>query len=355
MLNMVEKFGKSVKAVIGGMLLGLVLLPVGIWMQYISANQMQYHKEFDKSIVVQSSSDPAISGSDVKIKTEGKYTLSDGPFLVQTPLGDVFSGRYISYNLDKWVVAEEKKEKKDKDGNTIKDSYGNIIYDISYRWEKASQVASSPDGITVEVNGFVAYVSSFKQRYLPTASKYFEYFPYSSRGATERTGSLRTATKDDYDRGVYSIVLDGTIYDEKDETVSIAGMINSGSNELKPIIKKGVAAIQQSMLAITYGNLDDLRTKLESSAKGERLFKFIIGSLCFIFGFAGLFGPVIKIFDLIPFLGKLANGIIYFILIIVSIILSVIFYLFFQFFWILVAIAVVTPILMIVLKKKKTA
>ena len=139
--------------------------------------------------------------------------------------------------------------------------------------------------------------------------------------------------------------------------MTICGIASKSSTDLNPKIKQVPLSLPQEMLVISYDNVDGTFTALEASAKSERFWKFVGGTLCFMIGFSGLFGPIIKILDFIPFLGKLATSIIYFILAIVSLLLSVLFYVFFQIFWILVAIAVLVPIALLIMNfmKKKTA
>ena len=135
--------------------------------------------------------------------------------------------------------------------------------------------------------------------------------------------------------------------------LALCGIASKGSNNLISKVKKVFASLHQELLVISYGNKEETLRILESQAKTERLFKFIIGTLCFMIGFSGLFGQIIKVLNLIPFLGKLATGVIYFILAIVSLLLSVLFYIFFQIFWLLVAVAIIVPIVLIVMKNMK--
>ncbi len=358
MMNWAQNFGRGVKGVIGGMILGIFLLPVGVYMQYCSVNQMQYHKVFDDTVSVTGATDEKISGDSVKIKTEGQYILSEGPFTVRTNEGNTFSGQYITYSLEKWVVKEVRKEKKDSEGKVVRDSSGNPIYEISYEWEKESDLESSPSGVSVTVNGFRNLISDFRQTYIPARSAYFEYaygqnsYGYSVDAVREIEGAPSSPSQADYTSGKYAVVLNGRLYDNNDTTMTVSGVASRNSGSLSAIIKKTFASPEQSMMVLSYLNMAETRNKLESDAKGERLMKFILGTVFFVIGFTGIFGPIIKIFELIPFLGKLANGIIYFVVAVVSVLLSVLFYVFFQFFWVLVALAILIPIVLIILKKK---
>lgn len=116
MLNFVEAFGKQVKGVIFGMILGIILLPVGIVMQKCAVDQMQYHKYFDKAIQVTGQSDQKIQESTI-VKTEGEYTLSDNsPYTVQTDEGDIFDGQFISYSVSKYIPVKKEREVEDSNG-----------------------------------------------------------------------------------------------------------------------------------------------------------------------------------------------------------------------------------------------
>lgn len=357
MNNFFTTFGKNVKAVIGGMVLGLFLLPLGVYMQYCAVNQMQYHQEFKSAKEVENANDSQIKDATL-IKTEGEFSLSAGPFTdLETPEGDVFSGTYISYDVYKYTIMEEKTEIEDSEGNPTGE------YKYTYEWVRdVNAISESPSDLSISINGFTVKFNSFKQNYIPSETRYYKYTPSRTVmsnmvKSTEGSGFPPTPTQDEYYKGIYSIVLQGKVYDPSDKTMTISGVASKGSSNLIPKEKKVFASLPQEMLVISYGNKEETLRSLESQAKTERLFKFIIGTLCFMFGFSGLFGPIIKILDLIPFLGKLATGVIYFILAIVSLLLSVLFYIFFQIFWILVAAAIIIPIVLIVMKsmKKSTA
>ena len=346
-MNFLQAFGNNVKAVVGGMLVGICLLPVGVIMQKCAVDQMQYHKYFDKAVAVSDSSDSKI-GEETIIKTEGEYTLSDNsPYTVKTEEGDLFEGKYISYSIDRYFPKKEVKE--------TKDSNGNRRTETTYKWVKEEGGGvSSPDSLTVTVNGFTDKFNSFRQKYIEPETISYKYVKgLSSDGSRAGMGgeiSARLLEKYDGmapkpDEGdimdnTYLKVLSGYLYDESDKTMTICGIANSGSNQLTPIMGRW----GQSMLVVSYGNFTDTLQSTKTSASSERLAKFIIGTLCFIAGFSGIFGPIIKILDFIPVIGDLAIGLIYFILAIVSLILSVLFYIFFQFFWLILALAIIIPL-----------
>jgi len=360
MLNFVEAFGNQVKAVITGMIVGIFLLPIGVVMQKCAVDQMQYHKIYEKAVEVSNNTDSKIQSSTI-VKTEGNYSLSDGsPYTVKSAEGDTYPGQYISYSESKFIPVRKERQ--------VEDSNGNKKTEITYSWEKeGGVVASSPENLSISVNGFNVKFDNFKQKYIATAEKYFKYkkgFSYgdNSRSTLGADGSYSSnigsgsgmpdkPTQSDIDQGVYIKVLNGYVYEPSDSNMTLSGIASSSSTDLNPVIGKW----GQAMLVASYENLQGTFEKLKSSAQGERLMKFIIGTLCFMFGFSGIFGPVIKILDIIPFIGKLANGIIYFVFAIVSLILSVLFYVFFQFYWLILAAAIIIPIVMFVLKKKKTA
>lgn len=236
--------------------------------------------------------------------------------------------------------------------------------EIYYEWEKqGGDIASSPDGLSVAVNGFDVKLNSFKQNYIPSKTEYFKYKTgfnneysnsnFSSSGSFTKIGSGEgmpsTPNQSDINDGVYVKVINGRLYDPADKTMTLSGIASKSSNELNSIKGKW----GQEMLVLSYKNLQGAFEELKNSAQGERLMKFIIGTLCFMFGFSGIFGPVIKILDIIPFIGKLANGIIYFIFAVVSLLLSVLFYVFFQFYWLILILAIGIPLLLFFLKKKK--
>ncbi|HOL57034.1 MAG TPA: hypothetical protein PLD75_05660 [Spirochaetota bacterium] len=353
MNKFLDTFGKNVKAVISGMILGLFLLPLGVYMQYCAVNQMQYHKEFKAAKDVTDANDPQIKDATL-IKTEGNYSLSAGPFSeLKTPEGDMFSGSYISYDIYKYIIKEKKTEKKDSEGKPTGE------YEYTYEWVKEGNALSqSPADLSVSVNGFTVKLNAFRQNYIPSATRYYKYTPSRTvmsnmEKSTEGTGFPPSPTEDEYRKGIYAIVLEGRIYDATDTTMTISGVASKGSSNLVAKQKKVFASLPQEMLVISYGNKEETLRSLESQAKTERLFKFIIGTLCFMFGFSGLFGPIIKVLDLIPFLGKMATSVIYFILAIVSLLLSVLFYIFFQIFWLLVAAVIVIVIVLIVMKTMK--
>ncbi|OHD06333.1 MAG: hypothetical protein A2086_13975 [Spirochaetes bacterium GWD1_27_9] len=355
-MNFFEKFGKGVKQVIGGMILGIFLLPVGVFMQKCAVDQMQYHKYFEKAVQVTGANDSKIADSTI-IKTEGNYTLSDGsPYTVKVAEGDTYDGQYISYSVSKYIPKKEVRE--------VEDSNGNKKKEVTFKWEKEGDpVQIAPDNLTVGVNDFSVRFGDFAQKYIPTATKVFKYVPGMSRETTrsslgnEMGVSLlgkfnsmpdKPTDQDIYD-GVYLKVLDGYVYNPNDNTMTISGIANKGSNSLAPVIGKWGA----KMLVVCYGGLADTFTQLKSSANTERLMKFIIGSLCFMFGFAGIFGPILKVLDFIPIIGDLAIGLIYFVLAIVSLLLSVLFYVFFQFYWLLLAIAIIVPLALFFINKSK--
>lgn len=349
--NSFQKFGTGVKNVIGGMVLGLFLLPLGIYMQYCSANQMPYHKEFKKAVEVKSPAD--ISKDSALIKTEGNYSLSAGPYKgIKTPEGDVFSGTFISYEVNKYIVKQEKVDKKDDKGNVIGTDY-------KYSWVKDQALGSSDSGLTVTVNSFTVKFGDFSQNYIAGETKYFKYinsrqiFGSKENISGEQNGYPKDAVESDYINRSYAVVISGKIFDPNDKDMSITGIAAKGSKTLTPKIKKVPLSFPQSFMAITYGNFTQLYESLENQTKMEGIGKFIIGSIFFLLGFCGLFGPILKLLDFIPFFGNMALGLIYFILAVVSLILSFLFYVFFQFFWILVALAVIIPIVLIVMNTMK--
>ncbi len=352
-------FGNQVKAVITGMVVGIFLLPIGVVMQKCAVDQMQYHKIYDKAVTVNSPSDAKIQSSTI-IKTEGDFLLSDAsPYEVKNSEGDVYPNRYITYSEVKKIPV--RKERK------VKDSDGNEKIEITYEWEDAGKLSSSPDNVSITVNGFNSKFSNFSQKYIESKTTYFKYkkgFSYGDNSSTVITsdgsyvtkigsgsGFLDKPSQSDINEGVYVKELTGYVYDEADKTMTLSGIASNSSGELNPVKGKW----GQTMLVASYANLSGTFDKLKSSAEGERLMKFIIGTLCFMFGFSGIFGPVIKVLDIIPFIGKLANGILYFLFAIISLVLSVLFYVFFQFYWLILAAAILIPLIMYFLKKKKTA
>lgn len=358
--KLAASFGKQVKAVITGMIVGIFLLPIGVFMQKCAVDQMQYHKIYDKAVLVTGSSDSKIQSSTV-IKTEGEYTLSDNsPYVVKNSEGDEYSGQYIQYEESRYIPVRKERQ--------VEDSNGNKKTEITYSWEKEGGVTqNSPDTLSVGVNGFNVRFNTFSQKYIRTKTSHFKYKPgFSSDNPSSTSvredgraiskigsgdGMPSEPNQSDIDQKVYAKVLTGYLYDASDRNMTMSGIASNGSTSLNPVKGKW----GQTMLALSYNNIQGTFEELKSSAQSERLMKFIIGTLCFMFGFSGIFGPIIKVLDLIPFLGKLANGVIYFVLAIVSLLLSVLFYVFFQFFWLLLAAAIAIPIILIVLKKKKTA
>ena len=166
----VRSFGKQVKAVITGMIVGIFLLPIGVFMQKCAVDQMQYHKIYDKAVLVTGSSDSKIQSSTV-IKTEGEYTLSDNsPYVVKNSEGDEYSGQYIQYEESRYIPVRKERQ--------VEDSNGNKKTEITYSWEKEGGVTqNSPDTLSVGVNGFNVRFNTFSQKYIRTKTSHFKYKP----------------------------------------------------------------------------------------------------------------------------------------------------------------------------------
>lgn len=331
MLGAFERFGNSAKQVIGGFLMGLVLLPLGVVMQKCAADQMPYDKYFKKTVQVSSSKD--IKKESTPIWTEGSYRLTDGsPYRVSTYEGDRFSGEYIQYKVVKRIVIEKKRDKKDKEGRVIGTEY-------TYSWEDDGTVAESSPNLTVEVNGFRVKFSDFSKKYIERTANSFKYNYNGSRVGEESDRSLQTPTEKDYRDGIYLKELRGYLYNGNDSSMLLAGLSSPNSDSMGPITYKS-----QEMLVLSYSGYDDTLQSLKDDALAESLVKFIAGTICFMLGFTGIFGPLIKLLDFIPILGDLAIGIIYIICAVVSLLLSILFFIFFKFFWILVALAILIPL-----------
>jgi len=355
------KFGEGVKQVIFGMLLGLVLLPVGVLMQYCSATQMKYHKVFEDSKVIAKSGDIEKS-MNVKL-INNDFSLSEGPFAsLTTPEGDTIEGQYISYSIGRKTAERQEVEKKDKNGNVIGHEY-------KYSWKSAEPVSSKTQSI--KVSDFSIEFSNFKQRNIKSVDKYYKYRNQSSgvnsfsgvRGdsGNSKSGLLISnsstepkATKEDYERNNYLIVFDGYVY-IPGAKITVAGFGEPGNSALTPVVsKKGVGGFNtQEMLAISYGGAAETYKFLENESKTEGFLKFIIGTICFIIGFSGIFGPIIKVLDFIPLVGDIAIGIIYFVLAIISLLLSILFWVFFKFFWLILILAIAIPLILFFINQSK--
>lgn len=361
-----DKIGKGIKGVITGMILGIFLLPIGIAMQYCSANQMKYDKVFAKAQEVSSSSE--VSGT-INIKTRGSFSFENGavPYEgeeIKTDEGDIFEGQYITFNIQKYKIKETKTQKKDKDGNDIPNEYT-----YSYNWESVGNPKTSSQDIVVKVNGFSAKFQNFRQNYIPSKSLHYQYKETyrdpSVRSLLDsestnkidvttynKNSSKPSATEDMYKKygfsnglsNFYVVEFTGKVYNPGAQ-MTLCG--KTSGTELS-IIEGGSGG---KMLAVSYSDFTGTESELKASAKAEGIMKFVIGTICFVIGFAGLFGPIIKVLDFIPFLGDLAIGVIYFILIVVSLLLSILFYVFFKFFWVLVALAILIPLTLFIINK----
>jgi hypothetical protein len=376
-MGFIDKFGKGVKQVVMGMILGLVLLPLGVFCQYKAAFQMEYHKVFQSAKEVSTPAD-AVDGENIKTRGAVTYTGGSIPYEGETlriSEGDMFEGQFITYSIKRYniVETETKTEIKDSDGNPT----GKYEYTYTYNWNEIGTPQTSPSGIRVSINGLSADYNAVRQNYIPSATKHFQYSKGSSGGGSiaGRSQMLVKVDPGTYDKNsgkpfgssdlenlykkygysgttsnLYVVELVGDIF-KPDAQMTLAGKVNGSSiGVIEAKIGGG------KMLALSYSDVPATQAELKATAGGEKLGKFIIGALCFMVGFSLLFGPIIKLLDFIPIVGDLAIGLIYFILFIVSAILSVFFYFLFELWFIWIGLAIVIPVLLIVLnamKKKK--
>lgn len=355
-----DKIGKGIKGVITGILLGIVMLPIGVLMEYCSANQMKYHKYFASAKQVSSPADVKKAG--MKVWTQGDYTLEGGPYSnIATSEGSVFQGDYIDYTITKKNVVRKTVQDKDKDGNVTGTHY-------EYSWTRDSSFNTRSETSSIKVNGFKVPFKSFTTKsgkYFPSKSMAYVY--KHSRGIAGdsssdtmfiQNGSLPSASETLYNNGnaATAKVFSGVIH-QPDKKLLFAGVASPSSEALSPMIHSAWLIPAQKLLVGSFGDYTQTMQFLKSDFSTGRNVKFIIGALLFMFGFAGLFGPVIKVLDFIPFLGDLAIGLIYIVLAIVSLILSALFFFLFKFFWIILAIGIAIPIILLIINKvsKKSA
>lgn len=366
-MGFIDKIGKGVKGVIGGMILGVFLLPIGIAMQYCSANQMKYDKVFEKAKL---SVDATGMTGIQEIKTRGIPEFENGsvPYEgmeVSSNEGDVFEGKYITFNIQKYKIKETKTQKKDENGNPIANEYT-----YSYTWITDGTPKNSPSDIKIKANGFSAEFNNFRQNYIPTKTAHYRYIEFGGDSGIrsvygnysnkidvttyDKNSPKPSATAELYKQfGYYNglskfyvVEFTGRVYKDNAQVTLCGKAIGSQLS----VIEGGSGG---KMLAISYSDFAGITAELKSSAKTEGTMKFVFGTICFILGFAGLFGPIIKVLDFIPFLGKLAIKVIYFILAVVSFIISLLFYFFFKFFWLILAAAIIIPIVLVIINKKK--
>lgn len=322
---------KSVKGIFITMLLGLILLPTGIFLQKNSADQMPYHKYFSESDICLNK-DKYEDGKPIKIKGEANFS-QEIPFSVKTDSGYMFKDKYLNYQLNVKHVKKTESEKNSK---------------IYYRWEKVL-TKTSPETATVSIGGINIPLIQFTKILTPTSKYIVKYNPASKSFSEYDANSIKKPEKNDFDNKAILYELKGNVFDNNFKEYIVYGIYDKSSNTLSPV--KHSRGGDKLLLLSAYNDSITFE-KLENASSGESKMTFILGLLCFTFGFSLFFSPILKMIKSIPILGGAASGIIYISLFIISLILSLLFYFFFKFFWALLIITISIIVMSIFIKKK---
>lgn len=323
---------KSLKGIIFSIFLGICLLPIGIYLQKNSADQMPYQKYYNEA---KKTTDFDSSNDQESISITGIPKFSSNiPATVITENKYSIPGQYIKYTLTKKQINETQNKQTQKK---------------TYKYIKSTSFKSSTSSFII-INKLKINIDDFTKILIPKKHIYLIVKNNSGKSTTLIQDTAPKPTQEDFQKGNYIYEFTGYIYDSNVKEYSATGILNKENNTLLPIKHNRGS---DSLLLLSSHSKQKTYELLLSSAKSESRIAFILGVICFTIGFSLIFSPIIKLFGCIPVIGNFASGLIYIITALLALLLSILFYTFFKFFWLIVFTATFLIIAYFIYKRKK--
>lgn len=352
---------EKLKNSIGGMFLGIILLPAAFWVGWQASHREQASEVLQGALPVEQAA---------KAEADKKAVWATGQIQAE-PLGEKYikPGPYLRLSHSGQIYAWEKKTKTEKQGNTdVKKTYcekgwtSNPALDLASveSYDNSCRNASENIARTIQDD---AVTQDFS---LKTASAAYavgntvEF--YGLPGVTIKQDNLNPETpltENDgyfYPRsdcatsptvGCERISFSGTSYDPA-STYCVVG--TPKGNSFAPY-----QGPENSYLIVGPTDYTTTMKKVSDSDKMGTIIWFAASVLCFWLGLVLLTGPIIQLIEFIPFIGGFGAGAIRFVFLIVSFVIMGLFFLLVEYWYIVLLLIAAGVGALIFLKKKKGA